>query len=273
MKQALSAALLLLCSYSTFLWALPPQDEMRRLVLATQQAVQAQRWDDAARYLNHIEALKVDKKPAEYLFLRGEVMYHAGQLNEAKDALDAYVVAAGEKGDHYTKSLEMITAIDEAQRTDSATPAQKPVATIKPAGEEENLSQLEKLYLTSSPRDALIAHLNSILATHAWTGDQRIRKPNARQGIRYHISAGGSGRLLIQKTRYDEQGQAAVSLSTMQVYGVSPLVREDCLSTLPECWVYDPRDDSPLFRMAGDADAAGQAAQTLGELIRQMQHP
>ena len=273
MKNALSAALLLSCCYATSLWALPPQDEMRRLVLATEQAVKTQRWDDASRYLNHIQALKVEKKPDEYLFLRGQVMYHAGQLSEARDALDAYVVAAGQKGSHYTRALETITAIDESQRAHSSMSSKKPVATIKAAGDEQNLKQLEKLYLTNNPRDALIAHLNSILATHAWTGGQRIQRPNARQGVRYRVSAGQAGQLLIQETRFDEQGQAAVTLSMMPVYGVSPLVRDGCLVTRLECWVYDPRDDSPLFRMADNADAAAQAAQTLGELIRQMQHP
>ena len=258
-----------------FARALPPEDEMRRLVLATEKAVAEQRWDDASRYLMHMQALKVEPS-TEAEFLRGQVMYHAGQYDEARNALDAYVTDAGQEGSHYKDALQLITDIDEAQQKAAATPAaqqpaQEPVASIKPARDNE-IQKLEKLYLKDNPRDALMAHANSLLALNAWHGDDRIIHADQKQGLQYHLSSGKPGELLVQKTRY-EDGQPKVTLSSLSVYGVNPLVKSDCLANQYSCWVYDPRDGSRWLHIGRDAEAADNLAHTLSELIRVMQKP
>ncbi len=248
---------------------LPPKDEMHRLMLATEKAVTQQRWDDAARYLTQLQSLKVEK-PEGYLFLRGEIMYHDRQYDEARAALNEYVVKAGEKADHYSKALELITAIDEAQRSQSAQPAKKSVATIEPAGGDE-VKRLEKLYLTDNPREALITYLNSQLDLHAWRGAGKVIHLDARRGVRYRLMIGGDGRLQVRTTRFRANGEPVVTMSSIDVFGINPMVTDECDDLQHSCWIHDPRDGSRWLRLGPDQKAADEIARALTNLIRVMQ--
>jgi len=266
-----AALALLACSWLGITWAqgLPPKDEMQRLMLATEKAVTQQRWDDAARYLTQLQSLKVDK-PVDYLFLRGEIMYHDKQYDEARSALNDYVVKAGEKASHYSKALELITAVDEAQREQSAQPARKSVATIKPAGSDE-IKRLEKLYLTDSPREALITYLNSQLDLHAWRGAGKVIHLDARRGVRYRLTVGKDGRLRVRTTRFKANGESVVTISSVDVFGINPMVTDECDDVQHSCWIHDPRDGSRWLRLGPDQGAADDIARALTNLIRVMQ--
>ena len=259
------------CGWLGSAWAqgLPVKDEMQRLMLATRKAVTQQRWDDASRYLTQLQNLKI-KKPVAYLFLRGEVMFHDGQYDEARAALNEYVVKAGEKAKHYDKALELITSVDEAQRKQASQPTEKTVATIKPAGNDE-IKRLEKLYLTDSPRKALLTYLNGQLDLHAWRGGGKVIRLQSRSGVRYRLSADDNGKLLVRTTRFKKGGQSIVTMSSMDVFGINPEVTDDCDTRLHSCWVHDPRDGSRWLRLGPDPDAAADIAGALTRLIQVMQ--
>ena len=80
-----------------FAQALAPEHEIRRLMLATEEAVAAENWSEAGEYLNRLQAME-GEKPAEYYYYRGRAMLQANHLNEARSALEQYITRAGAEG-------------------------------------------------------------------------------------------------------------------------------------------------------------------------------
>lgn len=268
--RALLLVLTLLCSAMvSAAETLPPKDEMHRLMLAAEQAVKASQWENASRFLTQLQSLKVDK-PVEYLFLRGQIMYHDQQYDEASSALRQYVLKAGDKGKHYDRALELITAIDEAQRKQAQSSPEKTVATIKPAGTDE-IKKLEKLYLTDNPQTALLTYINGQLSQYAWRGKGKIIRMDSHHGVRYSLSASGNGKLMVRTTTFNASGDAVVTFDSMDVFGINPMVKSGCESTGQTCWIYDPRDGSRWLRLGPDADAAADIAHAITNLLRVMQ--
>lgn len=254
--------------------ALSPEHEVRRLMLATESAVESGNWQEAGEYLNRLQGLDAEK-PDEYQFYRGRVMLQAGQLNEARQALEQYVSSVGDDGGHYDEALELITEVEKAQRTGGngidARPQQERVAIIEPA-DGQTLESLQRLYLTNSNSGALAAHLNSLVSVNGWREDHRVVRAGAPADIEYKVSS-AAGEIHIQESRMTVSGQRQVSTETILVFGVSPMVRWDCDGTLDTCWIYDPRDGSRLMQLGASRDQAREAARTLGRLIKELQNP
>ncbi|WP_123633112.1 MULTISPECIES: hypothetical protein [Marinobacter] len=262
--------------FTQLAWALPPEHETRRLMLAVEKAVENQQWGQAGEYLNRLQALDT-KKPDDYAFYRGRVMYEAGHYNEAMAALEAYVTQAGEKGEHYTEALELITSVEQARKEegDVASAAQsqgEPVAKIEPA-DGNSVEQLQKLYLASTPREALERHANSLLSQNAWrAGNGRVINANQTPDVVYQVSS-DTGALQVQETRKLDDGRSEVVSSRLPVYGINPLLKWDCPDDGRTCWIYDPRDGSRWLKLGGQADTTQALARTLGDLIRRLQSP
>lgn len=253
--------------------ALSPEHEVRRLMLATETAVENGSWGEAGDYLNRLQNLDAEK-PADYLYFRGRVMYEAGHLNEARQALEQYVSTSGDGGEHYDEALELITSVEKAQKNASVLPEpaqQNRVAIIEPAG-EQSLESLRRLYLTNSDAAALEAHLNSLLALNGWREDHRLVRASTPADVEYKVFS-GQGEVHIQESRNTLSGQRQVSTEVLSVYGISPQVRWDCDAGLDACWIYDPRDGSRLMQLGADRDQASEAARTLGRLIKVLQKP
>ncbi|WP_166264471.1 hypothetical protein [Marinobacter caseinilyticus] len=254
--------------------ALAPEHETRRLMLATEQAVAAEKWGEAGEYLNRLQNLK-SEKPGEYLYYRGRVMLESDHLNEAQSALENYIQQTGEKGQHYNDALKLITDVEKKQRAASKraeqTNREEPVAVIEPAGGEP-LARLQQLYLVNSPTEALTVHLNNLLELNGWREDQRIVRTGSAPDIRYRISV-ESGQVNIQESRKTDDGQVRLSNQSLPVYGVSPSVRWECVASDHSCWVYDPRDESRLFRLGNSQKKTAEAAETFGRLIKSLQSP
>ncbi|MEX0605269.1 MAG: hypothetical protein WD623_16065 [Marinobacter sp.] len=254
--------------------ALEPEHETRRLMLATEQAVADENWGDAGEYLNRLQGVEVEKPP-EYLFYRGRVMLEADHYNEAKSALENYVDKTGTDGQYYKEALQLITAVEKEQKASSKraekASGEEPVAVIEAAGREP-LERLQQLYLTDNPTNALTLHLNSLLELNGWRQDQRIVRTGSVPDLLYRVSV-QSGEINIQESRTTENGEVRLSSQSLPVYGISPEVRWDCVAAEQACWVYDPRNESRLFRLAGDKKLTAEAAQTLGRLIKSTQTP
>ncbi|MFE8071972.1 hypothetical protein QQM79_13020 [Marinobacteraceae bacterium S3BR75-40.1] len=261
----LAVGLWLVCANAA---ALPPEHEATRLMMAIESAIDQSQWDQASRYLNRLQNLQV-QKPTDYLFFRGRVMHHSGQLNEARDALEDYVVQAGADGEHYRQALGLITDIERQLEQQSQQKQHEPVAQIKPA-ETVDVDKLQELYLKDNPVDALVAHLNSLLSLHAYQGD-RILRDRPRQGVVYELEVTGPGELTLRTTDYQGEGRAVTRTQTLSVYGVSPLVEQDCLASEGACWIYDPRDNTRWLKLALKPDAANAITRAMGELIRRLQ--
>ncbi len=262
--------------FTTSAHALAPEHESRRLMLATEQAVKDANWSEAGKYLNQLQKMDVEK-PDAYQYYRGRVMFESGLLNEARAALEAYVKRSGSEGQYYKKSLELITRIEQTRRQQADHPdasgSGKPVAVIEPAGKKP-VQRLEELYLVDSPVKALTLHLNSLLDLDGWRKNPRVIVAGSKPDIGYQVST-EPGVINLQQSRRDLEGADQFRLTTqaIKVYGVNPEVDWNCVAGDQACWIYDPRDDSRLMRLAPAPDRAAEVARTLGRLIKALQAP
>lgn len=263
-----------LAAVSTPALALAPEHEIRRLMLATEEAVATERWGEASEYLNRLQKME-GEKPADYFFYRGRAMLQAGHLNEARSALEAYVTRASTDGNHYQQALKLITDIEKESRAsvralaDGRGQVREPVATIEPAGGQD-LTALRQLYLANSDREALTIHLNALLETAGWRRDKTVVRLDRPADIRYRVNV-GNGTLNIQEiTRNTDDTTVQTSLS-LAVFGINPQPRWDCEPAIGACWIYDPRDGSRLFQLAQSRNQVNDIALTLGRLIRNLQ--
>ncbi len=257
--------------------ALAPEHETRRLMLATEQAVQEERWGDAGEFLNRIQKLDASK-PAAYAYYRGKVMLQSGHHAEAKSAFESYVESAGEEGEYYKDALRLITEVERQQKGKTANGngnGNDRVAMIEPAGQGEPVDKLKQLYLADSDVEALKIHLNTLLEMAGWREEQRIVRAGAKPDILYRVSVGSGGELVIQESRRQEDSDVERRLSSqsLSVYGVDPSVNWDCNGVNQTCWVYDPRNGTRLFKLSDNRDRAAEVAQTLGRLIKTLQTP
>jgi len=280
LRKGASAALLLgmlLTSPCTF--ALPEEHEVRRLMMATEQAVDAGRWEEAGDYLNELAGMPTPK-PDDFLYFRGRVQAERENFLAARSALEDYVEAAGAEGAHYSEALQAITRIDrqkaaaeskEAEITragNGQNAANQPAMTmmIEPSG-SGSIESLKKLYLTSSATKALQLHINGLLDLAGWTPDQRIIRMDEPAQISYQIDAGNGqlGVVTLDRT----SGVSRMTSESIDVFGINPNLKSDCIDNA--CWIYDPRDGDRWLKLAGDRERAREIADNLGLLIREMQ--
>ncbi|MDX1598053.1 MAG: hypothetical protein R3295_05270 [Marinobacter sp.] len=256
--------------------SLAPEHEVRRLMLATEEAVAAKSWGEAGEYLNRLRSLE-GEKPADYYYFRGRVMQESSHFNEAQSALETYVSRVGSEGRHYRDALTRITAIEKSRQEQrsrqdqSQASKRESVAIIEPAGQQA-LASLRKLYLVDSDRKALTVHLNSLLEVAGWRADQRVVRLDVPADVSYKIASVGS-RIEVQESRREEGERITKTTQSMNVYGISPRVQWDCQSSAATCWVYDPRDGSRLLKLGPNRDRAEEIAGTLGRLIKTLQNP
>lgn len=244
--------------------ALPPEHEMRRLTQAADQAVAEGRWDMAADYLIRLDALNVEPEP-EYYYLRGMVMYHAGQVAEARAAFEAFVVRTEPSTPRYRDALNMITQVEALQARQAQQP--EPVARIEAASSVGSAPGESGM---ARSLNVLLEDVNTRLAHLAyWEG--RVVRGDQAPTLRYQLALGKAGELIWREQRGGST--SLTSSQSMRVFGVRPQVRFDCAADADACWVYDPRDDARWFKLAPRPAEVAQLATALGQLIRQAQRP
>lgn len=254
--------------------ALEPEHEMRRLMLATETAVEAENWGEASQYLTRLQQME-SEKPAAYLYFRGRVMLESGHFNEARSALESYVSKAGAESEHYTSALKMITSVEKARQNETTGMEQaraagsEPVAVIEPAN-ETSAGDLKKLYLADSETEALVIHLNALLDNAGWSPDRRIKRLDRPADLTYRVNRMNDA-LNIQEARRETGGRITRSTESLNVFGVSTSINWNCEPAASACWIYDPRNGSRLMRLAENHGDAAEIARTLGKLIRAMQ--
>lgn len=247
---------------------LPPEHEVRRLIIAVDGAIAEERWQDASRYLNRLQGLNA-QKPADYQFLRGRVMLQGQQLNEAQAALEAYVAQSGAEGKYYEQALRLITQIEEERRLKPESTGNETVASIEPA-ERVDVEALKSLYLKDSDQAALAAHVNSLLGLAAWQPGPVIREQPA-DSILYQTALGNDRTLIIQETVREAGQGPTVKTQKLSVFGVNPAISHACINGEDSCWLYDPRNRSRWLRLVNRPELAAETAKAMSELIRTLQ--
>lgn len=254
--------------------ALPAEHEIQRLMLAVEESVEAERWRDAAEYLNRLQQLE-GQKPPEYLYYRGQVMARSEHYNEAMSALENYVAGTGADGKYYTESLKLITTIEEARSGQvsgrgSAEAGQESVAEIVPAGASGEGSQAAA-GSNASPQ-ALVSRMNRIFDQAGWRRNPRLIREGSKPDVHYRASV-HNGEIQFRESRSDDNGGRKLTTLMLPVYGISPMIEWSCESATESCWIYDPRDSSRFLRLGNDRDQAQALANSLGSLIRRLQAP
>lgn len=247
---------------------LPPEHEVRRLIIAVDGAIEDERWPDASRYLNRLQSLEADK-PDDYQFFRGRVMLQGGQLNEAQSALETYVTRAGAEGQYYDKALQLITGIEEERRLKPEPVSTDAIATLEPA-ERMDVEALKSLYLKDSDQAALAAHVNSLLSHAEWQPGSIIRQ-EPEESIRYQVDVAEDRALLIQEASRIANEGPTLRTRKVSVFGVNPSVSHACIDAENSCWLYDPRNQSRWLRLNNRPELAADTAKALSELIRTLQ--
>lgn len=248
---------------------LPPEHEAKRLLLAVQNSIDNQQWDKAEQQLKAIAELEVPLAE-KFHYMHGQVLFHQAEYDLAQKSLEIYVLQAGEEGEFYIPSLEMITEADDRKReVKPKAPEHKADLTLE-KGKDVYLDGLKTLYLTDSSVDALVLRINSILSTHPYQGARVIQK-NANKGAKYRIGVAGN-ELQVQEKKYDRDGAPTLQVSKMDMFGVDPFVKFDCDYDRYICWLYHPVNQYDRWIVIDrDKNAAKELSEAMERLIRALQ--
>jgi len=140
-------------------------------------------------------------------------------------------------------------------------------------GSEESaryLTELKKLYLTTSDREALLAHSNGLLDTYALRAGYQVGQANP-QDLIYELSVAAAGELRIREEVRGNNGGVAVRNRSLSVFGLDPYLQYQCPAQGPSCSVNSPVDGLPLVVILRDPKGAEELAKALSYLIRNLQ--
>ena len=132
------------------------------------------------------------------------------------------------------------------------------------------LTELKKLYLTSSDRTALLTHSNSLLDTYALRAGYQVGQANP-QDFLYELSVTAPGELRIREEVRGSSGGVAVRNRSLSVFGLDPYLQYQCPPQGPSCFVNSPVDGLPLVVILRDPKGAEELAKALSFLIRNLQ--
>ena len=272
-------AFIILSLFSLSALALPAEIEADRLVLAAQEKIARQDFDAAKAYLEQVAPLKVEPRPV-YHFLYGQVLMHQGHLKQAEDQLSQYVTKVGRNGDNYDDALRMITQIDEQlqSRNDvAALEAGKGSKTmdIQASGGSDDAydARLLKLYMTHNLKDALVLQVNSLLNSYPYLKG-RVKNLQTSDRDEYSVAVEKPSGLLVTRTRVRHavnDGQAEITVSKLNVYGVNPYLTYICSDVADSCVIKNPANDDDWIRIADDEKGAHQLVRALTRLIKVLQ--
>ncbi len=251
---------------------LPAEHESVRLMLALESSVEKQRWAKANDLLAELEALETRLEP-DFHYFNGLVLFKRNQYAAAKKSLEVYVVKAGHEGQYYIDALKLITELeDQAQDLDGGHESSQPAAASilhADEGGDGYVRSLQSLYLSDSPVAALETHINSLLASHAYS-EGRLKTLEQKSGVRYSINVDGAS-LVISEKNFRE-GKAALSVSRLSILGIDPFLRFACSNSEYLCWIYHPADAHERWLLLErDELAAKELSEALSKLIRLLQ--
>ncbi len=91
--------------------ALPKEVQRDMHVLGLGKALKAENYAQARKHIEVLNALGVDLPPA-VLYFGGETYYQTCDAAKAKDAVNRYLTATGNKGRYYKKALELLMTLE-----------------------------------------------------------------------------------------------------------------------------------------------------------------
>ncbi|HET8705838.1 MAG TPA: hypothetical protein VFM46_06000, partial [Pseudomonadales bacterium] len=269
-------------SASQFGWALAPDVELDRCLLATEKFVSAKDYSHAEIYLQKIAALKIDP-PAEYDFYVGVVRMQQRENLTARNALDRYLQRAGKTGRYYTQALEYLTELEQREQaplpsavSHDGTPADATPVEPSTAIENPDVAYEEKVRQRYSQGDtaaALIARINELLASHVFVAS-KIKNPHTQDAELFSLSLAKKNEIVVtQQSRKHKDGQllSHIKVERLEVFGVNPYVEYVCDRVFDSCWIRHPANGSQWIVLENDEAIAAEISKALTRLIKALQ--
>jgi len=256
-------------------WALPEDVEMDRYILAIGQYLDQGKFNLAQKYLKKAEDLS-SEPPAIYHYYKALVARQSNQTAQERNALEQYVSKAGKDAEHYQEVLLRMTELDESVGAADSTSSKNSDEALIEAFRQDRLAddqayvkKLQDLYLQDDPVQAIVTHINQMLATHAYTG-MRMNKADGGYRLLYNISTSGKGLiLLVEKDRGHTPER--ITTSKMSVYGQSPFIEHECIYERSYCVIKKPDTTTDWFKMGYSKEAAAELSEALSRLIHFLQ--
>ncbi|OUS30642.1 hypothetical protein A9Q99_05510 [Gammaproteobacteria bacterium 45_16_T64] len=265
-------------------WALAPEIEADRLVLAGKSKIAMKDFAAARVYLDRVEPLGI-KPSNEFHWLLGQVLFNEGQYVGAKKRVEQYVESGGKEAEYYEAALLLLTDI-ETQLADK----QADIATKEKTREfakdwEEKVSLLEsnpgsvydakvnQLYLGADLTSSLVSHINSLLKSYVFI-EGKVKNQETADHMSYSVSVSSSGDILLttKDVKVGKRSAAsAIKVSRLNAFGVNPHIGYRCSKAADSCTLLNPADNTDWMRVAKDDVAVKEIAKAFGRLIKSIQ--
>lgn len=256
-------------------FALPPEIELDRLLLAAESAFAESDIPGAADYLQRIEPLGVEL-PAQYHWLKSKVLVEQAQWADARHHIERYLTDAGREAPHYQQALQLLTRIEQAEGP--ALPPQgathDPAITLIKNQQAANYDkQVQSLYLGDNVTESLVTHLNALLQAYRYL-DGRVKNLERSDRIEYSLSVRDGSTLVIARRDIKQTAggpRTVLNMSYLGVFGVDPLVKFRCSDAADNCTFRHPVDGSDWLQIAYNESGAQEIAVAMTRLLQALQ--
>lgn len=259
---------------------LPVNAEADRLLLAAENAIESDNQHEARRFLSQAQALNTPL-PNQFYFLYGTTLFQLDELDKASINLVKFVEAAERGSPDYKKALGLLTNIEKrnsqhrsSSNKPNTTSAKQPTSLIENT-EVQYIKQLKQLYLTNSASDALLKHINEMLASYALKRPEKIIKPGQQPLTRYRLNRDRSGNLITSSQRINMRKKAGtksvIDTTKINVYGVDPFITYRCSLGTNSCWLRSPVNGDRWIEISNNKQAIAEIARASTALIKLLQ--
>lgn len=281
-KVFLSGYLMLALSGAAY--ALPPQAEMDRLILAAQAALSESNFESAKSYLERVEPLELEP-PAEFYRLQGEVMFNSREWDKSQLGFERFIGMAGRDSEHYKQVLGRLTDIEQAKELERTQQQIREENIAISAGNDERVKlienqkgeaydrQVQALFLDEDLVQSLVTHLNSLLRSYVYI-EGKIKNYEKNNRIDYSVSVNKEGVIMLTSrdvTQTRSGQKAAMNVAYLNAFGVNPSVGFRCSKVIDSCYVKHPVNQSDWIRVAYDEAGADDIATALMRLLKALQ--
>ena len=264
--------------------ALPVDIELHRYMLATQKHLEKKDYAAAKTYLTKMKALqsaKTSLMPSEYFYYYAFILQNDKQYTDALEHYEKYIAKTGKNGEFYQQTLQAMTDIEESQYREKENKQKVTEQKVKRSDaigqlSQANLSQnndydtkIKNLYLSESIANALILHINSLLATYPYSG-QRIQTTTHSNAIIYTVKINDSNDIVTQKLD-NASKHPILSTTKFSIYGANPFISHLCDAHSARCEIRTPDGRSLWVELAYELEAAEEITYAFSRLIKALQ--
>jgi hypothetical protein len=138
------------------------------------------------------------------------------------------------------------------------------------SSEQNNyLAHVRQQHPAANDRQALLAHCNQLLKTHALRSGYQVGQPQPRDQL-FQLSLDQAGELVV-RNEVRAEGQLEVRHQRLSVFGLDPFIRYECPVGGISCEIKNPADGSPWLTLVRNHEGAAELAKAVSFLMRNLQ--